>query len=30
MELIVGIIPLVRGKISVVKDNIFQATIELG
>ena len=30
MELIVGIIPLVKGKISVVTGNLFQATIELG
>ena len=30
MELIVGIIPLVKGKISVDTGNIFQATIELG
>ena len=30
MELIVGIIPLVKGNISVVTGNLFQATIELG
>ena len=30
MELIVGIIPLVKGKISVVTGNLFQASIELG
>ena len=30
MELIVGIIPLVKGKILVVTGNLFQATIELG
>ena len=28
MELIVYIIPLVKGKISVVTGNLFQATIE--
>ena len=30
MELIVGIISLIKGKISVVSGNSFQATIELG
>ena len=30
MEVIVGIIPLVKGKIPVVTSNLFQATIELG
>ena len=30
MERIVGIIPLVKGKISVVTGNLFQATSELG
>ena len=28
MEFIVGIIPLVKGKISVVTGNVFQVTIE--
>ena len=28
MELIAGIMPLVKGKISVVTGNLFQATIE--
>ena len=30
MELIVGIIPSVKGNISVVTGNSFQATIEIG
>ena len=30
MEPNVGIIPLVKGKISVVTGNLFEATIELG
>ena len=30
MELMVGMIPLGKGKIPVVTGNLFQATIELG
>ena len=30
MQLIVGIIPLVKGKILVITGNLFQASIEFG